>query len=568
MADLRRILDSRGADAVAALSESAGAAAPVDPLLDPNACEECEDRLAAHICIECQGRFCELCLRQLHRKGRRARHCFEAFQPSGGAPAAQVAQQQVEAAAGRRSMRERSRFIPLRLAYEERKLLRTVEAALRASDYVTAVDQAFPSEAKRRHAQLRGICAFLCGLVTCVNYDAGQRLLEERCFADFEEFFQECTEILRRYKIMNPEKLRGEYGKLLYMMEDAMTGQVRQLLGFDLKGDVKTVYKELEALDALRLLDDPLVEVATQEILPDRAKARSEIQAEIKRKNRAVELLAKRYAGSTRGEVAERIRLCLYSIADNNSFLNANRLPVDKMILMLDRRFKAGAVEDGYSLAIQEGLKGARLSHSHDRQFHYVRQSLKLWSEILNDFFRLWYLAEEDLLSGATPYSLEDTGQGFQRVQQCPNTFRAMQEILFTVMEGVSWVGSSVVHLGDRNVPNALVFIDKYTQISRILGPVVNTLEQIRRIYDEDPATQVLIDSGFGGLDKAEKDVLYDFFRYAFDGSGADNFVEAGSCIDGRLTSAWNWCSNIGSKPYLPLFHLTGNQGFDGDFQR
>jgi hypothetical protein len=30
------------------------------------------------------------------------------------------------------------------------------------------------------------------------------------------------------------------------------------------------------------------------------------------------------------------------------------------------------------------------------------------------------------------------------------------------------------------------------------------------------------------------REILQDFFRSAFDGSGSDNFFEAGSCIDGR----------------------------------
>lgn len=33
---------------------------------------------------------------------------------------------------------------------------------------------------------------------------------------------------------------------------------------------------------------------------------------------------------------------------------------------------------------------------------------------------------------------------------------------------------------------------------------------------------------------------LDDFFTHGFDGSGGDNYFDAGSCIDGRLTSAWN----------------------------
>lgn len=45
----------------------------------------------------------------------------------------------------------------------------------------------------------------------------------------------------------------------------------------------------------------------------------------------------------------------------------------------------------------------------------------------MHDMFRLWCLGEEDLLSETAAYKLTDTGQGKQRVQQSPRTFKAMQ---------------------------------------------------------------------------------------------------------------------------------------------
>lgn len=150
---------------------------------------------------------------------------------------------------------------------------------------------------------------------------------------------------------------------------------------------------------------------------------------------------------------------------------------------------------------------GARLTHNHERQYYYALQSLTLWREIANDMFKLWYLSEEDLLSTVSPYRLRDTGNSISHVQifddhaptvrifrpgpqSCPAGSASKASDAYAVVQlprkdrtlvrfhppltnclelgspvDHHRVGSSVIHLGDHNVPNALMFIDKYTQV-------------------------------------------------------------------------------------------------------
>jgi Protein of unknown function (DUF2009) len=62
-------------------------------------------------------------------------------------------------------------------------------------------------------------------------------------------------------------------------------------------------------------------------------------------------------------------------------------------------------------------------------------------------------------------------------------------------------VGSSVIHLGDSNVPNTLVFIDKYTQVSRILGPLLLTLTNLSAACDESEGLARYMEA-YGGIGK------------------------------------------------------------------
>ncbi|KAI0797012.1 hypothetical protein C8Q75DRAFT_743038 [Abortiporus biennis] len=567
-------------------------------------CVECEDQPAELHCETCADDFCEVCFAAQHRKGSRKRHATKPLEHkrekkakvepttqenadamdtddasdedsdaelekivSGSGSDAPVlgAQPEVGASVGEWFV-ERSKFIPLRLTLPERKYLRLLEAALNVSEYTDKIDTlGFGlSKAKRIVHQIRELCAILSGLVLSADYKQGQELFTDRDFQANEEFYQQIFELGRRHKIMNPDKMRSTYGKLIYLLQDSQTPEVKDLLGFTCVKPIRAVYTILEEHDAIDLLREDLITVATKEIYSE-GRSRREIQKDIKNKERAIESLSSKY--QRKGLSQETLRQCLYSIGDNHAFLRVNRDPCEHMISYLKQYFHPTQAKDGKtSLAIKSGKGGARLSHDHSKQYAYVIQSLTLWREILHDMFHLWSLAEQDLLSEDVRYRLRDTGQGLNRVQAAPKTSRMMHSILNRAQRSIgTWVGSSVIHMGDHNVPNALMFIDKYSQIYRILLPICNTVSQIPSLMDK-PALRSYIEDEFGSAEGVCREILGDFFRHGFDGSGADNFFDAGSCIDGRLTSAWNWCNSLEKKRFFPVFLLTGFIGFDGEW--
>ena len=121
---------------------------------------------------------------------------------------------------------ERAKYIPLRLTLGERKYLRLLDAALQVSEYTDKIDTlGFGlSKARRIVHQIRELCAILSGLVLAADYKQGQELFTDRDFASNSEFYQTVFELGRRHKIMNPDKMRTTYGKLIYLL------QVRRLL--------------------------------------------------------------------------------------------------------------------------------------------------------------------------------------------------------------------------------------------------------------------------------------------------------------------------------------------------
>lgn len=481
-----------------------------------------------------------------------------------------------------------ARCIPLRLTPDERSLLVILQGALYVSEYTDRVDVYHAgSKARRMALQIQQVCAILAGLVVSNNFDVARRPLIEKDFAENGHFFRAIFEIGRRYKILNPDKLRGSYGKLMHLLQDAVKEEVARAVGFECVSGVKTVASMLHAKRrGDDLLRDPLLLAATREIY-ETGKSRSEVAGEVREKAEALAELKRRYAeqpadgqqapkaAGDLGELlrgrnsegpaltADNVETIVSSVSDHFAFQRFNREPCERIIGFLKSCFSPSR-EGDWPLEIMRGRAGSCLSHSHRTQYTFVLQSLLLWREIMGSMFSLWQATEEDLLDPSLRYRLCDTGQGLNRMQSAPRVSRIMKAILHKVQSEVGgWVGLSVVHLGDRDVPNALFFIDKYTQVPRILAPIVNVLDKLPQVYETSDATRRLIDQEFKGVENLRMMILQDFFRHGFDGSGDDG----GSCVDGRLTSCWNWCSKIEKKKYFSAFLLAGFSGFDGGFE-
>lgn len=453
--------------------------------------------------------------------------------------------------------------IPLRLSGLERVYLQVILAALSSSEYTSKVDVHISSYSKRQIMieQIDDFISNCVGLlfaaISSPSMNLGKKTdeqdfillkkkINETCQEkDFKLFIPvviDMIEVARRYKIMNPHKMRVEYGKLVHLLMDSKINKYE--LG---SKPILTVKNYIQQYNIEYILKyDKLDEITS-----------------VDNRNKEMDYKAfiENYAGDD-VEKKEAIERVLLSIGDAQSYIYQSVEPITKLLKILKQNFQN---EDAHhSLAIKSGYEGSKLSHDHNNQFKFVYQTLKLWISVMTQLYTLSIASEADLFSkDAQNYTLVDTGQGLNRIQPAHNVGGLMSQILSKIQQTSGrWVGLTVVHLGDRDVPNALVFIDKYRQIPGIINPILTTVEQIPNIYKNNEGIRNYINSNFGDPEKLKNDILRDFFRHAFDGSGSNG----GSCIDGRLTSSWNWGSKIAKKHFYPIFLLTGFQSFDGDW--
>ena len=107
---------------------------------------------------------------------------------------------------------EKYKYIPLRLTEDERRMLTVLESALEVSEYTDVVDVVFSHRGKNRLTRIMdSLIDFLSitsGLMVAGNLVKGESLVKGKELGDNVPFFRDLFEIARRYKIMNPTRMR------------------------------------------------------------------------------------------------------------------------------------------------------------------------------------------------------------------------------------------------------------------------------------------------------------------------------------------------------------------------
>eukprot|EP00755_Sulcionema_specki_P021996 Sspe_Gene.75441::Locus_47137_Transcript_1_1_Confidence_1.000_Length_1374::g.75441::m.75441 len=424
--------------------------------------------------------------------------------------------------------------VPVRLTPTERSLQTLLVAALNVSEYTNKVDVVSYSRDKTIVNEVWDFLQTILALsIPALKKDKGRKMLmkaakeasdctSKEIMMCCKDFYADLFEIARRYKRMNPDKMRSEYGKLISLMQDVNRTRIRHELGnMDLVKDCRTVYSVLKEHDLLDLLSDPDLEKATTPL--DRMDA-GDIEVASKEKEALIAELSKKYGmgrddengravspvvtspssgAATRAEIVE---LCLRSLDDGKCFLRDNAANLDKLIGYLKHYFDPvhGVLKGSPKgdISIQSGKGGSCLTHSHSQHYGYVLESLTLWKVIMKDIFHLWSCVDRDMLDSRSDYQFRYTGQGHHRVKSAPETGSAMRRNIAKAQAemGGRWVGSQVVHLGDNDVPNALVFIDKYTQVPRIVNPIVKVIENIDSV-SKLPGQESYLVNKFGSVE-------------------------------------------------------------------
>ena len=164
------------------------------------------------------------------------------------------------------------------------------------------------------------------------------------------------------------------------MLQDAAMGEIRREIGFSVICQMPTVHGLLCDDELEALLDDDDLPTAVAPVRPGDAPTA---------KGDATARLVEHYAGGD-AQKAAHIELALDSLADDEALTLAHVAPVQQMLDLLHDMFDRTTPESGFSLAINAGRNGARLSHSHTTQYAYVEQSLMLWREILSHLSQMW----------------------------------------------------------------------------------------------------------------------------------------------------------------------------------